>query len=649
MPARHPPRRRRAPAHHRPGRWWTLAAGLWALAGPGGAQGAAPTPVLEKTGPLWAKRSSRQLVRGDRPAGRGAHAAWEPPVADPEAGHRAALEAFERAAMPERKTRPLEAPPAGWMRGLATGDLPVRWNDRTVRYLEYFRDTTRGRTLLKGWMVRAGRYERLVRAILREHGLPEDLMMVALAESGFRPEVRSRVGAAGLWQFMASTARVYGLEVSFWVDERLDPVLSTHAAAAFLSDLHARFGSWELALAAYNAGYGVVMTSMARNNTNNYWTLAAAESGLPFATTHYVPKILAAAIIGRNRRVFGVADGQIERLPPADWVEVTAPPGTKLSDLARAIGAAPDLVEAWNARYHRGRTPPGRPSTVRIPRAARPRYVSARGELAARAARLHVHRVRAGESLSRIARRYGVTERALRRTNGIRDAAEVTFGTRLFVPPGKSKKKPPPPEARPLVATAPLSPAPGERLVFFEVARGTSPRAIAAVFGIPWDHIAAWNDLDPRATLPTGLWLQVLVSEDFDPVAAGVSILEADEVEHVVRGSAAHLEAMLRRRGLVRRGYRVRGRDTMAKVARRFGMRVADLARINGLARNAKLERGDTLVVYVEKGRTRGTVSAPAPAALYGPATAPPPRAPSTPTSASVPGRRDGRAHRKAP
>ncbi|RMG94896.1 MAG: LysM peptidoglycan-binding domain-containing protein, partial [Deltaproteobacteria bacterium] len=587
------------------------------LAGPGPAAAAPSEPVLERTGPLWARRASRKLVRGDRPADRGAHARWEPPVHDPEAGHRAALESFERAAMPERRTRPLDGPPPGWMASLRTGDLPVRWNDKTVRYLTYFRDTTRGRTLMRGWMTRAARYEKLVRGILRHHGLPEDLMMVALAESGFRTDVRSRVGAAGLWQFMASTARVYGLRIDFWVDERLDPVRSTHAAAAFLADLRARFGSWELALAAYNAGYGVVMTSMARHNTNNFWTLAAMESGLPYATTQYVPKIMAAAIVGRNRRTFGVAGDQIDAPPAVRWAEIEVPPGTPLSEVAKAGGVDAETLHEWNAQFYRGRTPPGRRSKVRVPASARGRIEAALDRFAAEAARRATHRVRSGESLARIARAYGTTERKLRALNGIEDGAEVQPGTVLFVPKGRGKKDAT--DARPLVAAPPLALAPGERLVFFEVTRGATPNEIAAVFGIPWEHIAAWNDLDPRATLPTGLWLQVLVAEDFDPSAAGVVVLERDEVELVVRGSRAHLEAELARRGLVRRGYRVRRRDDVAKVARKFGLSASDVARINGISRTARLRPGQVLVVYVPKGKARGTIAAPEPPALYGP------------------------------
>ena len=136
-------------------------------------------------------------------------------------------------------------PYTGHLLSFSDGDLkkpalPVRWNDRLVEYLRYFRDGEQGRALMRGWLRRAGRYERRLRKILGEVGVPEDLVFVALAESGFNPRVRSRVGAAGLWQFMEATGNVYGLEQDFWIDERFDVEKSSYAAAAYLADLHAR-------------------------------------------------------------------------------------------------------------------------------------------------------------------------------------------------------------------------------------------------------------------------------------------------------------------------------------------------------------------------------------------------------------------------
>src|SRR5690606_11780873 len=140
--------------------------------------------------------------------------------------------------------------------------------------------------------------------------------------SGFEPTVRSRAGAAGMWQFVQGTAAEFGLGQSHWVDERLDPERSTRAAAAYLGRLHARFGSWELALAGYNMGYGALLRAMRKYNTNDVWELSRVEAGLPFETSHYVSKILACAVVMRNPERFGLSES--DKLPALDaaYVEV---------------------------------------------------------------------------------------------------------------------------------------------------------------------------------------------------------------------------------------------------------------------------------------------------------------------------------------
>ena len=185
-----------------------------------------------------------------------------------------------------------------WLSQLQMPDLPVRWDARVVRYLEFFKDDPRGRQVLGIWTRRSGRYRELVRRTLRKKGLPEDLVWLAMIESSFDPTARSVAGAMGLWQFMPETARAYGLSIDRWADQRLNPEAATEAAAEFLGDLHRRFGSWELAMAAYNMGYWGVAGSVRKYNTNDFWVLSRLEAALPWETTLYVPKILAAAIVG---------------------------------------------------------------------------------------------------------------------------------------------------------------------------------------------------------------------------------------------------------------------------------------------------------------------------------------------------------------
>src|SRR5690606_15785202 len=195
--------------------------------------------------------------------------------------------------------------PDEWMRRLRRPQFKIRWNPQLVEYLRWYRDDPKGQALLHAWLDRLGRYEPRMRAIFREVGVPEDLVYVALVESGMNPEAQSGVGAAGMWQFMEATARVYGLDGDYWRDDRFDFERSAFAAAAYFSDLKTRFGTWELAMAAYNAGYGLLVTTIRQNNSNNFWALSEIENGLPRQTINYVPKILATAIAAQNPEVFG--------------------------------------------------------------------------------------------------------------------------------------------------------------------------------------------------------------------------------------------------------------------------------------------------------------------------------------------------------
>ncbi len=610
--------------------------------------GASDKAEREQVGAVWVSTSGRAQVRGDRPSGDVLHVAWAAPPRMPDWSLRQSLAAFERASFPEGGAAPslVDAPPEPWMAALELPALPVRWNDRLVDYLRYFRDRDSGRALMKAWLRRAGRYERRLRAILTEVGVPEDLVFVALAESGFNPRARSRVGAAGLWQFMEASGNVYGLQQDFWIDERFDVEKSSYAAAAYLSDLHARFGSWELALAAYNAGYGLVMTSIDRHNTNSFWALAKLESGLPHATVSYVPKIVAAALVGRNREALGYGAKDINPDAELAWVEVKLAQSTRLEDLARLLDTDGDRLAEINAALVRGRTPPERSATVRIPRDKAEAFGAARPELEQLWRGETTMTVKHGERLDAIARKYGITEKQLRRLNGIEDAAEVVGGVVLVVPVATPTAAASPAEPLPLAAVPPLEPSPGQRLVFFRTNRASTPPDLERALGVRWSDLVRWNDLDPRARLQSGIVLQLLVPQAFDGAAQHVALLERSEVEHVIRGSRAHIEAELARRGKLRRAYRVRAGETLEKIGGRLDLTTGDLSRINAFAREHVPEAGEVLVVYVDEAHQRGTFEAPSPKgfeeaeAIADRGT----RTPSTAETARVPGKRGKKA-----
>ena len=173
-------------------------------------------------------------------------------------------------------------------------------------------------------------------------GLPTDLIWLALIESGYNPTIRSPAGAAGLWQFMPDTARAYGLTVDRWVDERLDPRRATEAAVRLLSDLHRRFGNWELAMAAYNMGHGGLSRAIRKFNSNDFWELSRHEAGIPWETTLYVPKIFATAIVMNNPRAFGIGGVTPSGPEPFDIVRVA--PGVLLSRVAAAAEVSVGLA-----------------------------------------------------------------------------------------------------------------------------------------------------------------------------------------------------------------------------------------------------------------------------------------------------------------
>lgn len=593
-----------------------------------GPEAGSPEEIPQKrsrVGPVWMSDDGRSRVRGMRAEGASIHLAYSPSGKDPDAQLRKALAEFELATFPPTQAPQLrqtivDEPPEEWMRQLELPALPVRWNQKTIEYLRYFKDDPRGKRLMRAWYARKSRYEPEIRRIFDEVGVPQDLMFVALIESGFRPgNTNPRTGAGGMWQFMEPTGRVYGLMSDYWFDDRYDYEKATYAAAAYLDDLRVRFGSWEMALASYNAGYGLVMKTVRRNNTNNYWALCEIEAGLPYSTSNYVPKLIAAAIAARNPKVFGLDD--VKGKSPAVLVEVQVPPSTRLKDLATAIDMDEDLLVEFNARLRRGRTPPkGGPFTVRIPREKLGSFEAADAKLRAASQKVQTHTTLLGEDLPSLAREYGITERELRRMNGIRESGEIHGGITLVVPgprvaagdqgaDQKGDHKP----ALPLVAVPPLEVPGGKRLVFMRTTRATTPRRISQAFGFEWKQVLAWNDLDPKARLQDGLMLQLVVAADFDGPAAGVRVYEQDEVMFTVRGTREHLDAMLEQRDLERRGYKVRKGDTLKAIAKRFKTSIGSLARINAIRRSKPLEAGEVLVVYVEKGKTKGTVKAPAP------------------------------------
>ncbi|WP_437730238.1 transglycosylase SLT domain-containing protein [Sorangium sp. So ce1335] len=251
----------------------------------------------------------------------------------------------------------LDAAGAEALSKLQLPDLRLAVSRRTLKYVRFFTRTDRGRQMFETWLKRSGRYQEMIQAELRDRRLPEDLIWVAMIESGFDPTAKSPAGAVGLWQFMPATGAVYGLQQSRHLDQRKNPRLATQAAAHHLRDLYMRFESWDLALAAYNMGYEQLLDRIDRYGTSDFNELARQEA-LPSETAAYVPKIGAVAIVANNLERFGFDSVEVSR--PVDAAEIAAPPGTPLKTIAKAAGVATSTLRKLNPDILGDRVPPGR-------------------------------------------------------------------------------------------------------------------------------------------------------------------------------------------------------------------------------------------------------------------------------------------------
>jgi len=246
--------------------------------------------------------------------------------------------------------------------GPAKPAYQIQQNDHVQYFLEQFQTGYR-RAVVERWLARSGRYLPMVLDIFRQKGLPEELVFTAMIESGFNPMAVSRAGAKGLWQFMAPTARRYGLRVDQWLDERLDPEKSTVAAANYLKDLYAIFGSWELSQAAYNAGEMKILRAIEGTGTRDFWSLTRSRL-LRDETKNFVPAIHAMTIIGQEPEQYGFAITPDE---PLSYEQITVPRGTNLKHVAGLSGIALEDLIRLNPELRLKQTPPDSPYHLKVP------------------------------------------------------------------------------------------------------------------------------------------------------------------------------------------------------------------------------------------------------------------------------------------
>jgi membrane-bound lytic murein transglycosylase D len=457
---------------------------------------------------------------------------------------------------------------------------PVTWDidvatynshDRVQYYLDFFQ--TRGRERMSIWLTRMPRYEAMIRERLQRQSLPGDLMYLALIESGFSNTATSRAKAVGMWQFMKGTARLYGLRVDSWVDERRDPYRATDAAAHHLNDLNRRFGSLYLAAAAYNAGSGKVSRGLVRlpdeesdsvNSDATFFRLYDTK-WLRRETKDYVPKLIAAALIAKQPRRYGFNPGRAE---PATYDSIVVPDMTGLDVLARLADTTVAAIRELNPQYLRLTTPPGTRSTIRLPPGRGAATVAAYAELPPRRRVTFIeHFVARGETLGGIALRYKVSQSMLAAANPRVNSRRLRINQRIVVPTGGvlstsvARRM-----ADPVVAAGTSTGA------FHRVRRGETLSEIADEYGVTQRELRQWNTLDSRGRIRAGQRLRVTSPDAPRPVVS-----PEDQT-----GGRTHL---------VRRG------DTLKSLAKRYGVSIQALREANGLSERQSLKTGMALKI----------------------------------------------------
>jgi len=429
-------------------------------------------------------------------------------------------------------------------------DLPMAINAEVARSMRYL--LGRGRRSMTIWIGRSAHYRELIQSTLRENEAPEDLMYLAMIESGFSPRATSHASAAGVWQFMSPTAREYGLRVDWWIDERRDPVKATQAAAVYLKRLHRMFGDWHLAMAAYNGGMGRVQRAMRKTGAKDFWELVELDA-LPKETQGYVPMILAAAIISKHPERYGFTE--IEWSEPYEAEDIRVDHAFGVDRLAKAAGIEVDEFVALNPHLRRDATPHDG-IVVHVPADRGERFASAVDKIPENERYAFMrHKVRRGETVSGIAAKYGVSVSEIVKVNKLRSANRIQLGMELVIP------------GRGGAPTPSSGGGSGNKTMVYTVRGGDSLSVIAERHGVRVSELQKWNSLN------------------------GTRIFMGQEL--TIRGGSGGSTAPARSKTV----YTVKNGDTLSEIAEAHGVKMSEVMRWNGIRDASSLAIGQKLTI----------------------------------------------------
>lgn len=441
--------------------------------------------------------------------------------------------------------------------------LPVEFNERVMQEIYYM--TNGARKFTEGSLNRKTAYDSLIYAKMEEMGMPKDLIYLALVESGFKVKAYSRAKASGMWQFIPETGKRYGLEVDYWVDMRRNPEMATMAALKYLKRLHDEFNDWLLAMASYNCGEGrvrrLVKEMMADSTWDSTKTVTYWDLALPKETMRYVPRILAAMVVGHFPEHY---DMKIEKQTLPDYDTVTVFDSFPLEEVAKLLKVTEDTLRTLNMELVKWCTPPNKDSyLLRLPVGTRSAFVEGYDKMEKNNfSSMHHHKVKRGESLGSIARQYGISVSELKLANDMKND-RIRAGKSLLIPikvtPKKSTGKKP------------------VKVKTYVVQLGDNLASVARLFGVSQESLRVWNSMDAASVIKQGDTIFVSKPE----------LKPSDEVE------AAAVERRPLQKG---ERYVVQSKDTYTAIAKSYGVPVMMLLQANG-GYFKRLSVGDSLVI----------------------------------------------------
>ncbi|WP_041577090.1 LysM peptidoglycan-binding domain-containing protein [Bdellovibrio bacteriovorus] len=465
--------------------------------------------------------------------------------------------------------------------------IPTEVNPLVEKWIAYFQG--RGRPHMERYLARSTRYEKLMKKVLRDNGLPEDLFYIALIESGFSSRATSHASAVGYWQFIRGTGKRYGLDINAFVDERRDPVFATQAAAEYFKGLYSVFGSWYLAMASYNVGENRVKREVMNHYTRDFWELARKKR-LPAETINYVPKFIAAKMIGKDPAKYGFDD--IDYLPPIEFDHITVSQPVNLRQMADKLNLNYEDFKALNPKFKgevailKGsdlilRIPPGTAEQSKV--AASESFVS-RVQFVADTGDTQTYRIRHGDTLSTVARRYRTTVAFLRDLNDLPRRKPLRVGMRIQVPdrtPLKDRS-----QSRSMVAKKSAVEAPRNTVTvssdgrYYIVQSGDSLFTIARKYSTSVSELQRMNNIRRGRTLKVGMKLKVPTPGSSSAREVATEVAQSKKTKSKVH--------------VVRRG------ENLSVIAAKYNVAVSDIKEKNNIRNPASLMVGARIVIPSE-------------------------------------------------